>query len=50
MSKLQVCENCDFGCEQEESKFLKCLLDNHEKGLFEYCDKFKKKTGEHFTI
>lgn len=49
-SKLQVCENCEFGCEQAESAFLKCLIDSKERGLFEYCEKFKAKSGEHVTI
>lgn len=50
MSELKVCENCEWCCNQAESKFLKCLINSEEKGLFEYCDKFKEKTGEHFTI
>ena len=50
MSKLKVCENCEFSSEQAESQFLKCLINSEEKGLFEYCNKFKAKTGEHITI
>lgn len=51
MSKgCDICENCDFATEQENSDFLKCLIDNQEKGLFNYCDKFKRKSGNHITV
>ncbi len=50
MSELKVCESCEWGCEQTVSKFLKCLLTSEEKGLYEYCDRFKKRCGEHITI
>lgn len=44
---LQTCENCDFAVETD--RFLKCLLGKGERGLLETCEKFKKKTGNHYT-
>lgn len=48
-SKSRTCENCEWSKNQEESEFLKCLIDNEEKGLCESCNKFKHKTGNHIT-
>lgn len=50
-NNLKICENCEWCCYYEkENEFPKCLLDGKEKGLFQYCHKFKEKTGNHFTI
>lgn len=49
MSKgLATCENCEW-CVPGE--FLpNCLLKNEEKGLFESCELFKKRTGMHISM
>ena len=50
-NNLKICENCEWCCYHGEYNVLpRCLLDNSEKGLFEYCDKFKTSTGHHFTF
>lgn len=49
-SGLKICENCEWGIERIESKFLKCLLSGEDKGLVEQCESFKEKTGNHISI
>lgn len=50
-NNLKICENCEWYIYDESSdKFPKCLLDNEQKGLFEYCNKFKEKTGNHISM
>lgn len=48
---LKICENCEWCYYRErENEFPVCMLNGELKGLVEYCSKFKKKTGNHFTI
>lgn len=44
---LKICENCEWCIPTEYLS--KCLLKNADVGLFEYCNKFKRKNGEHYT-
>ena len=46
---LKICENCEWAMDEEENRFLKCLLNGQDKGLTQSCKKFKEKTGEHIT-
>lgn len=49
---LKVCENCDFRIEQFNIKGNTenvCILNNKTIGLLCYCEKYKRKTGEHIT-
>jgi len=50
-NKLKICENCEW-CYYSgiENEFAKCMLSHEIKGLVEHCNKFKYKTGNHFTI
>ena len=47
---LEICENCEWKIEKQDSEFPICLLDGKEKGLVQSCEKFKRKTGEHITM
>ena len=50
-NNLKICENCEWCFYNGEYNVLaKCLLDNAEKGLFEYCERFKARTGNHVTM
>ena len=51
-NNLRICENCEWCCyhEEDEESFPHCLLDGQQRGLLEQCEKFKEKTGQHFTI
>lgn len=49
---LKICENCDFRVEQvgiEGNTENVCILNNKTIGLLCYCEKYKRKTGEHIT-
>ena len=48
--KLKVCENCEWCVPTLNSEFPHCLLNGQPKGLFEYCELFKKRTGMHISM
>lgn len=50
-NKMKICENCEW-CYYKgmENEFPKCMITQEQKGLVEYCEKFKYKTGEYFTF
>ena len=45
-NNLKICENCEWCYYKEnEDGFPECMLNGEQKGLVEYCNKFKEKTG-----
>lgn len=50
-ANLNICENCEW-CSYSglTGEFPSCMLNGQQKGLLEQCDRFKRKTGEHFTF
>ena len=46
---LRICENCEWATDEENNRFLKCLLSGNDLVLTQTCERFKQKTGEHIT-
>ena len=46
--RLKICENCDWGVPTQQMP--RCLLKGQQTGIFEYCDRFKKRTGNHISM
>lgn len=47
---LEICENCEWGINRMDRRFLNCLLSGEDKGLVQRCEDFKPKTGNHITM
>lgn len=47
---LLICENCEWCIEHKNLHIPFCLLKNKQKGLFETCNNFKKRTGNHINF
>lgn len=49
--KLKACENCEWCIPMlDNDDFPHCLLTKKPKGLFETCEFFKKRTGNHISM
>ena len=49
--KLKFCENCEWCIPTlDDNNFPHCILTRKQKGLFETCDSFKKRTGNHISM
>lgn len=48
MSNLKVCENCEWMIYKEE--YSSCLLTSQGTEIYQCCDRYKQKTGEHITL
>lgn len=48
--RLKICENCEWCVPTLDNEFPHCLLSGEQKGLFEYCELFKKRTGMHISM
>ena len=46
--KLKICENCEW-CVPTE-KMPRCLLKGEQTGLFQYCELYKTRTGNHISM
>lgn len=47
-NNLKICENCEWCVPTQQMP--RCLLKGQQTGLFEYCDRFKKRTGNHISM
>lgn len=47
---LKTCENCEWCIPTLNCEFPHCLLKGEQKGLFEYCELFKERTGVHINM
>ena len=49
--KLKICENCEWCIPRiDNDNFPHCLLTKKSIGLFETCDLFKTRTGNHISM
>ena len=48
--RLKICENCEWCIPTLNKEFPHCLLTGEQKGLFETCKKYKKRTGLHINM
>lgn len=48
--RLKICENCEWCIPHLNSEFPHCLLVNERRGLFNSCDNFKQRTGNHISM
>lgn len=46
--RLAICENCEWCVPTEECP--RCLIKGEQTGLFEYCELFKKRIGNHISM
>lgn len=46
--RLKICENCEWCVPTQQMP--RCLLKGQQTGLFEYCDRFKQRTGNHISM
>lgn len=47
---LKICENCEWCVPTLNCEFPHCLLNGQQKGLFETCKHYKKRTGMHISM
>lgn len=45
---LKICENCEWCIPVNEMP--QCLLSGEQKGLFESCELYKKRTANHISM
>jgi len=49
--KIKSCETCEWCIPMLDAEdFPHCLLTKEPKGLFQICDSFKKRTGNHISM
>lgn len=48
--KIEMCENCEWCIPSLNYEFPHCLLTGEETGLFQKCNYFKWRTGNHISM
>lgn len=46
--ELKICENCEWCV--PDTKGPKCLLSGKQTGLFQQCESYKERTGNHINM